>query len=184
MSQPQIQSGFVTPDGKIFNTKKEAVDYLRKPLIKDALLKLTSKNEDLTAWLIEKQEDIETAYETGTIRRVTKSESKQLAKALEVLKATSEKGLAFLRDNADAIQNSFRWPSVKRMDEAEKSTAIDESLGKIAEGNAELVAFIKANKDAIFACYEAGVEKREVSQKTLDALAAARAKRNAEKKPA
>jgi hypothetical protein len=66
-----IQSGFVTPDGKIFATKREAQQHLRAPLVLEALMKLTGKNADLAKWLQEKQEEIEIAFETGTIRRVT-----------------------------------------------------------------------------------------------------------------
>lgn len=181
MSNTAIQSGFVTPDGQVFSTKKEAQNHLRAPMVLDALMKLTGKNKELSSWLQDNQEAIEVAFETGTIKRVTKSERKQLEKALEAIKAANEKAFAFIADNASAVAESFRWPKVQRMDEEQKTAAIAEKLGEVAEGNKDLVKFVTDNKDAIFACYATGVEKREVNPKAAAALAAYREKQAAKK---
>lgn len=177
----ELQQAFVTPDGKVFNTKKEAQDYLRRPKIAEALKAVTNDNAELTEWLLNNQETVEMAFETGTIRRVTKSESKKLAAALEALKAIDNPKVAFLQENAGAILDSFRWPSVKRMSDEEKATAARNSLVAASEGNEELANWILANKDAILAAFEAGVEKRAVNPKAQEALAAYRAKKAAEK---
>jgi len=184
MNMTELKQVFMI-DGKAFETRKEAMDYLRLPKITEALLKVTSGNKDLTEWLVAHQEAVETAFDTGTIRRVTKSEQKKLDKALDALKEVGDSRLAFLVENAEAISDSFRWPSVKRMDDAEKATAARNSLVAIAERE-DVADWILANKEAVLAAYEAGVEKRAVSPKATEALAAYRAKMAADKaaKPA
>lgn len=177
----ELKQVFTTPDGKMFDTKQEAMNYLRRPKIEAALNALTKNNKELVNWLIEKQETVEVAFETGTIRRVTKVEHNKLSKALDHLKTLSDNKLAFLQENAGAILDSFRWPSVKRMDDAEKATAARNTLVAASEGNEELAGWILSNKDAILAAYEAGVEKKQVNPKAQEALAAYRAKKAAEK---
>ena len=181
----ELKQVFTTTDGKMFDTKKEAMDYLRRPKITEALLKVTNNNKELTDWLVEHQEQVEVAFETGTIRRVTKSEQKKLDKALEALKEIDDQRVAFLVENADAISESFRWPSVKRMDDDQKATAAKNTLVGIS-GREDVAEWILANKDAVLGAYDAGVEKRAVSPKATEALAAYRAKMAAEKaaKPA
>lgn len=176
----ELKQAFVTPDGKSFETKSEAIAYLRRPKIKEALMKVTGDNAELTDWLIENQETVEVAFETGTIRRVTASERKALAKALEAIKAINNSSLKFVQDNSDAILESFRHPAVKRMSEEEKGAAAKASL-VAATGNEELANWILANKDAVLEGYEAGTVKREVNPKAAEALAAYRAKKAAEK---
>lgn len=178
----ELRQVFTTPDGKTFETKAEALDYLRKPKIKTALTAVTGGNAELTEWLLANQEKVEVAFETGTIRRVTKSEHGKLAKALEALKEIQGNSkIAFLQENAGAILDSFRWPSVKRMDEAEKATAARNTLVAASEGNEKLAEWILAHKDSILAAYEAGIEKKQINPKAQEALAAYRAKKAAEK---
>ena len=179
----ELKQVFTTPDGKQFDTKAEALDYLRRPKILEAMTKATGGNKELADWLVEHEEQVEMAFETGTIRRVSKSESKKLKAALdhiaEVLK--DDKKAAFVVDNVASIADSFRWPSVKRMDDAEKATAAKNTLVAASEGNEELADWVLANKDAVLEAYEAGKEKRQVNPKAAEALAAYRAKKAAEK---
>ena len=171
----------VGPDGKQYGSMAEAKDAMRKPAVKAALLAATGKNEELTQWLVEHEEQVQVAFETGTIRRVTKVEHNKLSKAIEALKEIEgNPKIAFLQENAGAILDSFRWPAVKRMDEAEKATAARNTLVAASEGNEELAAWIIANKDAVLEAYEAGKVKREVSPKATEALAAYQAKKAAE----
>lgn len=177
----EIKAVFTTPDGKQFDSKVDAVNYLRRPKILAALKVVTEGDQKLMDWLLENQESVEVAFEVGTVRRVTKSEGKQLAKALAALKEIQgNPKIAFLQENADAISDSFRWPSVKRMTEAEKSTAARNSLVAASEGNEQLAEWIIAHKDGVMTAYEAGIEKREVNPKATEALAAYRAKKAAE----
>ncbi len=176
-----LKQVFTTPDGKMFDTKKEAMDYLRRPKVEEALNKITNTNKELTAWLLDNQETVEMAFETGTIRRVTKVELNKLSKAIDALKEIGNPKLSFLQDNASAIIDSFRWPSVKRMDDAEKSTAARNTLAAASEGNEELASWIIAHKDAVLQSYEAGQVKREINPKAQEALAAYRAKKAEEK---
>lgn len=177
----ELKQVFTTPDGKTFETKAEALDYLRRPKIKEAMSKVTGNNAELTTWLVENQETVEMAFETGTIRRVTKVEHNKLAKALDHLKTISDSKLSFLQDSAGAILDSFRWPSVKRMSEQEKDTAARNTLVAASEGNEKLADWVLANKDSILQAYDAGKEKRQVNPKAQEALAAYRAKMAAEK---
>jgi len=183
MSASMLKQVFTTPDGKNFDTKTEALAYMRRPQIQAALTKIEGVEEKLATWLVEHQEQVEMAFETGSIRRVSKVEAKKLKEALahiaEVLK--DDKKALFVIENAGAIQDSFRWPSVKRMDENEKATAARNSLVAASEGNEDLANWIVANKDAVLEAFKAGIEKREVSPKASEALAQYRAKMAAEK---
>lgn len=179
----ELKQVFTTPDGKMFETKREALDYLRRPKITEALLKVTGNNKELTDWLVENQEQVEVAFDTGTIRRVTKSEQKKLDKALEALKEIGDHRVAFIVENADAISESFRWPSVKRMSEEEKAVAAKNTLVGLS-GREDVADWILANKDAVLTAFEAGVEKRAVSPKATEALAAYRAEMAKKKKEA
>ena len=196
MTQAQnnvLRQGFMTPDGKVFDTKSEAMDYLRKPQKEAALNKLNGNNAELTAWLLENEEQIEATFESTKIRRVTKSEKKQLEKALEELAkahatvseegvvSNIEKKFAFIIENSEAIADSFRWPSVKRGTEEEQAATIRAGFMALTGDNTDLVDWILSNKDGILEGYQAGVVKREVNAKAQDALAAYRAKKAAEK---
>ena len=180
----QLKQVFQTPDGQTFDNRADANDHIRRPKILEALLKLTDGNADLSNWLIDNRETVEVAFETGTIKRVTKSEGKKLAASLAVIKELFEAGdkrLAFVAENIGAVQDSFRWPSVKRMDDAEKATAARNTIAAAAEGNEELATWVVSQKDSILEAYQAGVEKRVVNQKAQDGLAAYREKKAAEK---
>jgi hypothetical protein len=172
----ELKQVFETSDGRTFDTRAEALNYLRRPKIEEALKKITSGNKDLAQWLLDNQETVEMAFETGTIRRVTKSEHKKLVKALEALKEyANDTKLGFIVENSDAIAASFRWPSVKRMTDEEKvaearKTLVDES------GREDLADWVMANKDEVLAAYEAGIEKRQINSKAVEALAAYREK--------
>ena len=180
----ELKKVFATPDGKTFETKAEAENYLRRPKIKEAMLKVTGGNAELADWLIDHQESVEMAFEIGTIRRVTKSEHGKLAKALEAIKEAGNPKFAFVSDNIGAILDSFRWPSVKRMDDAEKAAAARNSLVAASEGNEELADWILTNKDAVLEAFQAGKVKREVNPKAAQALAEYQARKRAEKEAA
>jgi FixJ family two-component response regulator len=179
----QIKQGFIV-DGQVFATRAEAQAYLRRPQVEAALNALTSNNTDLTNFLIENQDDIEGAFEIGTIQRVTKSERAKLTKALEHAASLNDSKLAFLTDNAQALVDSFRWPKTARMDDAQKNAAILEQLTALANGNAQVAEYIVANKADIFEGYNAGVQKRTVNPAAASALAAYQARKKAEKEAA
>jgi len=177
----ELKQVFVTPDGQMFNTKAEANDYQRRPLIKEALMALTDKNEELADWLVENQETVVSAFNIGTIKRVTKSEKKKLHAALEAIVAAENKDFAFIAENAEAVEESFRWPTVKRMDDEEKAAAAKKTLMEESENNEELSDWVVANQEQIIEAYSAGKVKREVSPKAQQALAEYRAKKAAQK---
>jgi hypothetical protein len=178
-----IQSAYVV-DGKTFATKKEAQDYLRRPKITEALKAFISGNDDLVTWIVENQEGVEVAFETGTIKRVTKREQKDLEKALEAIKGANNPAFKFVADNAEAVASSFRWPSVKRMDDDAKAAAALEALVTLAGGNEGLAQFVVTNKDKVLNAFEAGKTKRQVSEKALSGLAAYHAEMKARKEAA
>jgi hypothetical protein len=176
----QLKQVFATPDGKTFDTKAEAQDHLRRPLISAAMLKVTGKNAELADWLIEKRDTVEDAFDTGTIRRVSKSDKNKLQKAVDAIVESANPKFAFVIENAAAVVETFRWPAVKRMDEAEKAAAAKASLVAATE-NEEVADWILANRAEILEAYQAGVVKREVNPKAQEALAEYRAKKAAEK---
>jgi hypothetical protein len=167
--------------GRTFATKAEAMAFIRRPKILNALKLITKGKEDLANFLIDNQEGIEIAFETGTIKRVTKSEAGRLAKALAAVVEANDPHAKFIIDNAAAIQESFRWPSVKRMNPEEKLAAAQLSLMALTENNEGLTNWIITNKEAIIEAYTAGVEKRQISDKATEALAAYREKKAQEK---
>lgn len=181
MANMELAQKFVTEDGKAFDTKAEALSYLRKPLKMEALNKINGDNTELSEWLLENEDAIESIFESTKIRRVTKVEKKHLEKALEAVKAANEKAFAFIVENADAIADSFRWPSVKRGSDEEQAATIKAGFMTLTGDNEELVGWLVDNRADVLEAFQAGVVKREVNPKAAEALAAYRANKAAEK---
>lgn len=184
MSNTIIKAAFMTPDGQTFATKQEAVDHVRIPLIKSALNKLTDKNTDLVEWIIAKKAAIVDAFDSGKVQRVTKAEKKKLEKELLTICEMKHPGLTFITENFEAIRDSFKWPTRARATEEEqaatvKQAFVDLTTDDAGNGNDELVDWLIDNKDAILEAYEAGIEKRQVSEKATNALAAYQAAKKA-----
>lgn len=177
----ELRQVYTTPDGQHFDTKAEALDYLRRPKIQVALANVTGGNKELANFLLENMDDVKDAFDIGTIKRVTKSDKNKLKKALLALEEIDEPKIAFLRDNVEAIEKSFRWPSVPRMNDEEKAQKARDAFLQLSEGNEELADWCVENKDAILEAYQAGKEKRPVNPKAAQALAEYRAKKAAEK---
>jgi hypothetical protein len=187
----ELKQVYATPDGMQFDTKAEALDHLRRPKIEAALNEITGNNEELTAWLMDNRETVESAFDVGTVRRVTKSERNKLAKAFDKLEEDGLEGpAAYLLETImvdgveyvikDILVDSFKWPAQKRLDDEAKKASAKEILLK-ESGNEDLSDWATENQAAILEAYEAGKEKRQVSPKAQEALAAYRAKKAAEK---
>lgn len=180
----QLKQVFQAADGSTFDTRAEALDYMRRPLITAAFNKLTADNAELTNWLVNEQDDIENAFDTGTIRRVTKTEKKHLATALDrviELAAAGDRKLMFLAEHGEGLKTTFRYPTVTRMSDEEKAVAAKNTLMAKTDNNAQLVDWILNHKTQIMEAYQAGVEKRDVSPKATEALLAYRIKTAEEK---
>lgn len=176
-----IKQVYAAPDGTQFATKAEAVDYMRRPKIKEALSKVIEGNDDLVDWLIENQADVTDAFSTGQIRRVSKSDKAKLTKALEAVVENGDAKFKFLIENKDDMIAGFRWPSVTRMSDEEKASATKQELTVLADGNEELADFVIANKTPIFEAYEAGKVKRVINPKAQEGLAKWREEQAAQK---
>jgi len=175
-----LKPTFATPDGTVFDTKAEAMEYMRKPQIIGALNEITNNNDKLVDWLYKNMETVEVAFEVGSIRRVTKVEMAKFEKGLEALKAIEgNPALTFLQQHTEAVR--FQWPAVKRLTDAEKATAARNTLTAASEGNVELAEWVVANQEAVLKAFKAGIEVRQVSPKATEALAAYQAKKAAEK---
>lgn len=174
----QITPAFMVGD-KSFATKKEAEDYIRIPLITNALKVVTGGNADLTKWLLENQQDVTETYEVNKIQRVTKLERKALSKALDAVKEAKIPGAAFIVDNEQAILDSFKWPAVNRIKPEEHAANLTKAFMELTEGNEKLSQWLIENKDQLLAAFASGVEKREISAKAVDGLAAYRAAKEA-----
>jgi hypothetical protein len=169
MSTLTIQQAFMV-NGQAFATKAEAMSFIRRPLILAAMLDATGNQESLANWLTENQETVESAFESSNIRRVTKSDYVKLDKALEAIKDSANPAFAFITDNLLAVRESFRWPAVKRMTPEEKAAEATTVLFNASE-NKELASWVVENQSAVLEAYNAGVEKREVSEKAVQGLA-------------
>jgi len=172
--QAQLKQVFVTPDNVQHESKAAANDHLRKPKIHAALMVATDNNQGLSDWLVANVETVVDAFETGTIKRVTKSEGTKLDKALAAIAESNNPDFKFVTDNLQAVRDSFRWPSVKRMTEEEKATQAMNTLKAASDGNEKLAGWVIANQDAILEAFGAGKVKRVVSPKATEALAAYR----------
>jgi hypothetical protein len=191
MSNLQLQRGVMTADGKWFASVTEARDYLRTPLVQAALKKVAGGDANLATFLFDNEDEILNAFTVGTVARVTKSEKKKLERALAHIAEQGDLKAKFVTDNAAAILDSFRWPSVKRLSAEEKVAASLAALTVLADANA--AKWILDNQADIEAAYEAGVEKRQApagnglaeyqAAKAAgpEALAAYKAKKDAEK---
>ncbi len=169
-----------------FDTRPEAADFIRRPLIKEALLGITGMTQEIANALVEHQETVEVAFESGTIRRVTKAEHGKLQKALEAVAARVEAGdkeLAFLAEVAGDIRSSFKYETVKRLSDEEKAFAANNTLRTIPGVDEEVAKFLVSNREALKEAFNAGVPKREVSEKAMSGLAAYQAEQ-AQKKEA
>lgn len=152
-----LQQGYIV-DGKFFATAAEARDFQRAPLVKKAMLLVTGNNADFAGFLIENQEEIEKAFDSGVIARVTKAERKLIAKAFDEIKSLQNGKLKFLQDNAAAFIDSFKWPAVARLKDEEKADAAMTALTKLSDE--KTAKWIYDSRASLEAAYSAGVEKR------------------------
>lgn len=168
---------------RTFENKADAENFIRRPKMMTAFKGFIANNDVLVDWLIEHQEEVEDALDTGTIRRVTKADRKALGVALDqvVAEHKGDKKLAFLYENAEAIKEGFRWPAQKRLTAEEKAAAAREALTAASEGNEKLATFVVENRDQILEAYGAGIVKREVTPQAAAGLTAYRERMAAEK---
>jgi succinate dehydrogenase flavin-adding protein (antitoxin of CptAB toxin-antitoxin module) len=184
MSAAAPVQAFVAPDGKIFTgegAREACANYIRLPLVKAAIMPLANSNEEFTQWLIDNEEEITNAFEVDTIRRVTKKEKAALSDALNKITEMNNPDLTFITDNATAILESFRWPTVRRLKDEEKLIAARNNLNILTKEDQELVEWLLKHKEALMEAYEAGKIKRQMSDKARVALEEYRAKKAAEK---
>ena len=113
----QIQQAF-TVDGKFFSTKEEANQYIRRPKIIAALEAFIKDNKPLVDLLVENQDTIESAFESGSLRRFTKADQKKLQKAFDSIVAAGLKGTEFLIENWEELE--IKYKPQKRMSPEEK----------------------------------------------------------------
>ena len=110
-------------DGMFFDSKAEALEFIRVPKIKAALAPLTDNNAELMEWLIANQDEVTNAFNVGTIRRVSKKERAHLEAALKKLaeEHAGQKEYQFLIENSEAVLASFKWPTERRLSPEEKA---------------------------------------------------------------
>ena len=181
MSQIMNKIAVELEDGsiKLFDTKAEAVDFLRRPAQTAALNKLVPEQPELVQWIIDVQDDLASAFESTKVRRVTKQEKKALEKALEAAKNIGDKNLAFLVENAQAVITSFKWPKVARGSEEEQAAALLKNVAVVTGGDEELAKWLIETREQILEAFEAGKPKREVNPGLAKYLAEQAAKKAA-----
>ena len=175
----EIQAGFIV-DGKVFETKVEAQDYLRKPQVLSAMNEITSDSA-LSELLISNKESIIDAFSTGTIRRVTKADKKKMNADFDTLEAAGLSLKFFTKENREDIINGFRYPAVQRMDAEAKAVKAKEMIVNLDGVSDELADWIVANSENIIKAYDAGKPKREIAPAAQEALEAYRARKAKEK---
>jgi|SaaInl4_200m_RNA_FD_contig_31_1414748_length_862_multi_11_in_0_out_0_1 hypothetical protein len=176
----ELKQVYAAPDGTTFDTKAEAQDYLRGPKIKEALMTVTDNNEDLSDWLVANRNVVAGAFESGFIRRITKSDHKKIDAAFAAMTASGDKAYAFLVENQESLE--LKYKTVKRMDEDEKMAAARVAIADATDdNNEELANWVVENREAVIEAYNAGKVKRTVSPRATEALAAYREKMAKEK---
>jgi len=171
MSDMELKQKFVTPDGAQFETRKEAQDHLRRPKIKEAMTIVTDGNSELADWIIDNAKDLDDAFNVATIKRVTKSDRTQYEKALNHAESLEDPKLQFLVDNKSLLLEGFCWPSVKRLEDADKDAAVKAELMALTEENEEVSDFLIEKRETIFLALDAGKVKKEVNPKAAEGLA-------------
>ena len=73
---------FQTPDGKIFETQREASEHLRRHLVVDAIKKIAAGDEKLVNWLMDNKEAIVKAYDAAKVERAPVTEETKRKMAL------------------------------------------------------------------------------------------------------
>lgn len=177
----QLKQTFQTPDGSNFDTKEAALRHMRKGAIMAALLAVAGGDRPLAAALYDKEDELNAAFDTGTVRMVTKAERKSLDKALDALVAAKAPGTEFLVTNVEAVKQSFRWPAQKRLTPEEKVAAQLTAVVDIFDGREDVAGWVVQEKDKIMAAFKAGQPERKVSDKASEGLALWRAMKDAEK---
>jgi len=167
---PAIQKGvFIEGVDRMFKSVKEAEAYLRAPKIKAALDEICGQKKELSAFLFDKQEELIEAFASTKMRRVKKAEFAKLEKALEAVKIADETAFGFIKDNADAILSSFRWPKTGTT-KPEVRRANTVLLLTSLTNDEEVSQWIFDNFEAVGVAYKAGQPKREMPQSAMDAL--------------
>lgn len=176
MTQISTAKTFTTPDGSVFSSMAEALEHVRVPLVKAALVKLTGEgNGELVTWLLDNKVEIENTYEADKVQRVTKSERKELRKALDAISNANVSGSEFVVEHTNAIIDSFKWPTKARVKPEEKELTIlaafnDLTADDDGKPNDTLVQWLLTNKEALFEAYAAGVEKRALAPQAAAGL--------------
>ena len=178
----QLAQVFQTPDGQVFNNRADAERHLRAPQIKAALLAVAGGSAELAAALFDNESDVSGAFESGTIKRVTKAERNKLKSEMDKLVATHGTVYKFIAENANDIVDSFRWPTQTRLTDEEKASLQRRTLLGVFDGDEKVVALVIQEKDKILAAYGAGKPERKVSNAAQEGLALYRAMKDAEKR--
>jgi predicted nucleic acid-binding Zn-ribbon protein len=100
---------FQTPDGKIFDTQREATQHLRSYLVDAALLAVANNDQQLADWLKENRTAIEKAYAAADVERAPVSEeTKAKMKAVRDMTPEQRKAHNEARDAKEAAEKAQR----------------------------------------------------------------------------
>jgi len=177
----EVKQQWLSDDKTPFNTKAEAEQHNRLPVIMNDLIVVADGQEKLAKWILDCQKHIKELFALGKVKRVTKSDRNRLQRGLKKLSEIHEdRGMgvdvAWIVENSEALVKGFKWPGQKRLKDEELQEALQEKASELTNGDQELATWIIASKDAILKAYEAGKPKREISEKAVQGLAAYRAK--------
>jgi len=182
MSNKLYTQIFTAFDGTTFSSKEGVEEYVKEKAVKNALGELTN-DQKLVEFLVSNADEIKNAYETGSVRRVTKKEKAALNAALDAVNGIDNAALGFLKEHGLAILASFKWPTVKQLSDEEKLATQVNALNAITE-NEQLTDWLLESKEKIVEALNAGVIKREISEQAKAGLAKYRAEKAAAAKAA
>jgi dsDNA-binding SOS-regulon protein len=159
MTEIAYKQAYVTADGKVFETKRELNDYMRKPMIKAAFTEVTGgegKNPDLVEWLVENEDLVNKAFDAGKIKQFSDEERTQATEQFKSLVATAVDNpeYKFLVDHVDQLVVKFT--PQKRLTPEEKVEAGREMIKAATSGNDELANWVFENREEVIKCYKSG----------------------------
>jgi alpha-tubulin suppressor-like RCC1 family protein len=170
---------FTAFDGTTFSSKEGVEEYVKEKAVRNALGELTNDSK-LIEFIVSNSDEIKNAFETGTVRRVTKKEKAALSAALDAAGSIDNAALGFLKEHGLAILASFKWPTVKQLSDEEKIATQVNALNSLTD-NEELTDWLIENKVKVIESLNAGVIKREITEQAKAGLARWRAEKAAAK---
>jgi hypothetical protein len=147
-----------------FDSQQEADDFQRNPMVQAALTELTESTgatADLADFLFENKDAIADCFGAGKARKLSRKERGELERALKALVALANPDLAFLATHAETVKSSFKFEA-KRMSDDDRKLLVKGAIVTLVN-NTNVSDWINTNIEALKEAFNAGIEKRVIS---------------------